>query len=82
MPSEFLIEQMQWREALDDDPSSEAVGQLHVLVVAKQSQLLNDLQQQIDQENNLSKAASSVRQLMFVEKFLQTLSNFLPPLVV
>jgi molecular chaperone HscB len=73
MPSDFLIEQMQWREAFDE--SGVAIPALKAEVLAKKSTLLAALERQLDTENDPVAASASVRQLMFVEKFLQTIQS-------
>jgi molecular chaperone HscB len=76
MPSAFLVEQMQWREALEE--SDVNLGALKAEVQTKQAALLSDLTLQLDQEHHYAAAAASVRQLMFVEKFLQTIQSHSP----
>jgi molecular chaperone HscB len=73
MPHSFLIEQMQWREALDE--SNADVPALKAEVLAKQATLLADMERQLDIEQDAHAASASVRQLMFVEKFLQTIQS-------
>jgi molecular chaperone HscB len=73
MPHAFLIEQMQWREALDEPKVD--VRTLKAEVLAKQANLLSSIEKQLDCEHDANAAASSVRQLMFVEKFLQTIQS-------
>jgi molecular chaperone HscB len=73
MPHGFLIEQMQWREALDEPQVD--VPALQKEVTTKQSALLAAMERQLDVEHDAQAAAASVRQLMFVEKFLQTIQS-------
>jgi molecular chaperone HscB len=73
MPAAFLMEQMQWREALDEPKPD--VQLLKSEVLGKQASLLSDVERQLDRENNAEGAAASIRQLMFVEKFLQTIQS-------
>jgi molecular chaperone HscB len=73
MPHSFLIEQMQWREALDE--SNADVPALKTEVLAKKAALLADMERQLDTERDAHAASASVRQLMFVEKFLQTIQS-------
>jgi molecular chaperone HscB len=73
MPVSFLMEQMQWREALDE--SNADVATLRTEVKAKQAALLTDMERQLDIEQDAHAASDSVRQLMFVEKFLQTIQS-------
>jgi molecular chaperone HscB len=73
MPAAFLMEQMQWREALDEPKPD--VQALKSEVLVKQALLLSDVERQLDRENNAEGAAASIRQLMFVEKFLHTIQS-------
>jgi molecular chaperone HscB len=73
MPHAFLIEQMQWREALDEPKAD--VRTLKAEVLAKQANLLASMEDQLDRQHDANAAAASVRQLMFVEKFLQTIQS-------
>jgi molecular chaperone HscB len=73
MPVSFLMEQMQWREALDESNADIAI--LRTEVKAKQAALLADMERQLDIEQDAHAASDSVRQLMFVEKFLQTIQS-------
>jgi molecular chaperone HscB len=73
MPSAFLIEQMQWRETLEEEGAD--LPNLLVQVSVKKTQLMLSLERHLDQDQNFSLAAADVRQLMFVDKFLQSLSS-------
>ena len=69
MPTDFLMQQMEWREALDDAKTSERMDEI-VLKANEygQSQLLK-IEQFIDVENDFLAAAQQVRSLMFIERF-------------
>ena len=75
MPSHFLIEQMEWRETLDEASSPEELTDLRSQVFDKQNKLLAQIELSIDGQNNYIAAADLVRQLMFVEKFAADLAN-------
>lgn len=69
MPTEFLMEQMEWREALDDaatDHELEAVSQQ--LADARQ-RTLKDIEHLLDRDGNARGAAQQVRAMMFIERF-------------
>ena len=74
MPSHFLVEQMEWREALDDVSSPQALDDLKSLVHEKKTALLAAISLEIDEKKDYAAAASLVRQLMFVEKFVTDLT--------
>ena len=69
MPAAFLMQQMQWREELDEVASVEALDALRENVDTVQRDLLNDCARQIDAEGDYAAAVQSVRSLMFIEKF-------------
>lgn len=71
MSPEFLIEQMEWREAVEEareGGDGQALEHLHQRLRA-QARTMNDLlARQIDDERDLAAAAESVRRLKFIEK--------------
>ena len=69
MPPAFLMQQMAWREALDDAASLADVEELAGEVDAAQRQLLHELQAQLDEQRDAAAAAATVRALMFVGRF-------------
>lgn len=69
MPPAFLMQQMAWREALDDAASLADVEELAGEVDAAQRQLLHELQAQLDEHRDAAAAAATVRALMFVGRF-------------
>ncbi len=73
MPAAFLMQQMAWREALDDDDSPAGLEALRQEVQAERTRLLDLLATQLDTQDDASAAVSSVRGLMFVNKFLREL---------
>jgi molecular chaperone HscB len=69
MPVQFLMEQMAWREALDEAQGLAEVETLDGEVALREAALLNEVQQLLDQQNNAKAAAEQVRALMFVARF-------------
>ncbi len=69
MPSAFLMQQMAWREALDEAQHIAAVEQLDALVAADQQRLLAELGHTLDALGDVTAAAQQVRALMFVARF-------------
>lgn len=72
MPSEFLMQQLEWREALDEaraQGNSAALRALGSSMTAEKNRLLTDIGRALDVDADPKHAASLVRQLMFVEKF-------------
>jgi molecular chaperone HscB len=73
MPAAFLMQQMEWREALDEAADEAALDALLAQTRAARQALLVQLEQQLDAPGapDASQAAESVRALMFVERFSQ-----------
>lgn len=69
MASEFLMQQMTWREALDDAQSVAELDELMALVVAARRDTLHKCGQLLDQQHEYEKAVQQVRALMFIERF-------------
>ena len=69
MPSAFLVQQMEWREALDEAGDEAAVSRLEAEVAAYRAEALQTLQTLLDERQDAASAARQVRALMFVERF-------------
>ena len=81
MPAEFLMQQMQWREQLDESQSLSEIETLQNEVNAERAQLQNQLAQMLDGAQANPKAASElVRALMFIERFGETVADRLESL--
>lgn len=71
MPAAFLMEQMEWREALDEADTEEELEALHERLSRARRDLLSHIEQRLDVERDAAAAAQQVRALMFVERFGQ-----------
>jgi len=69
MPAAFLIEQMEWRERLDDAQSEDAVDELSEQLAASRREYLQRIEQLLDVQHDPAAAAQQVRALMFIERF-------------
>jgi molecular chaperone HscB len=69
MPGAFLMQQMAWREALDDAADADAVEALDANVAAEEKRLLATLGDTLDLHGDAPAAAQQVRALMFVARF-------------
>jgi molecular chaperone HscB len=69
MPPEFLMEQMEWREALDEAQGEDELEALADRVLARRREVLARIQQLLDLEADAPSAAQQVRALMFIERF-------------
>jgi molecular chaperone HscB len=71
MPAAFLVEQMEWREALDDAQGEADVDALDQQLNRARKQVLERIGQLLDEQNDALSAAQQVRALMFIERFGQ-----------
>jgi molecular chaperone HscB len=75
MPREFLLQQMAWREALDDAADAAAVQALDDAVALEERALHRRLQALLDEQSDTAAAAGQVRALMFVTRFREALAQ-------
>ena len=71
MPPEFLMQQMEWRESLDEVADIASLEKLHAEVEAGRTKALSSLDWLIDEKGDYPAAAKQVRALMFIERFAQ-----------
>ena len=71
MPAAFLMQQMAWREAMDEATAVAALEALHDDVQHAHTVALQQCAHLIDTAHDLAAAAQQVRGLMFIEKFLR-----------
>ena len=72
MPAQFLMEQMEWRERLDDARAARDAAALEGLrgeLDGRRREMLEAIGDEIDVRRDLAAAAGLVRQLMFLDKF-------------
>ena len=69
MPAAFLMQQMQWREALDEAADGAAVSRLDEAVARDERAGLEELAKLLDTRGDTAAAAAQVRALMFVARF-------------
>ena len=71
MPASFLMQQMAWRESLDDTESVEGLEALADEVAAEQRRVQQELARLLDEAQDPAQAVGQVRALMFIERFTQ-----------
>jgi molecular chaperone HscB len=71
MPSDFLMQQMEWREELDEARDAAAFGKLRAEVEAGRARALSSLDRLIDEKSDYAGAARQVRALMVIERFAE-----------
>jgi molecular chaperone HscB len=69
MPGAFLMQQMAWRESLDEAATADAVQALDDQIAGEERRLLDELRAALDERNDPQAAAQQVRALMFVARF-------------
>ena len=75
MPTSFLMQQMQWREDLDEATRLEDLERMADEVSAARRAMLQDLQTAADVHHDWPVLAQHVRALMFVERFASDVEN-------
>ncbi|MEY4729838.1 MAG: co-chaperone protein HscB [Pseudomonadota bacterium] len=71
MPTAFLMEQMEWREAVIEakqEGNHKSLILLNKNLLSERAKLLTELEKQIDAEKNLGAACETTRKLRFLEK--------------
>ncbi len=71
MPADFLVEQMEWREALDEARTPADLNALETQLDRARNETLRDIAASLDQHGDAKAAAQRVRALMFIERFGQ-----------
>ena len=69
MPAEFLMQQIEWREALDEAKTAENMQEIARQANEYGRKQLSKIEQFIDDQQNFKLAVEQVRGLMFVERF-------------
>ncbi len=69
MPPAFLIQQMEWREALEDATTIAQLEALSDETTAAEKAQLAVIAHALDVEQDHAKAATDVRSLMFIQRF-------------
>jgi len=75
MPAAFLMQQMQWREDLDEATDAAAIEALQQQLFVEKKSLLQQCADAIDSHADWTNAAQTVRALMFIERFEHDLDN-------
>ena len=68
MPAEFLMQQMELREAVDDAVDAAAMDEIGRQSATLKREMLLKLEQQMDAQHDWPAAAQTVRALMFLDR--------------
>ncbi len=80
MPPQFLMEQMEWREAVAEARAAEDLDALERLLARLRTEsnaVLREVAGAIDEAKDYTAAADAVRRLMFVHKLQQDINDAL-----
>ena len=69
MPGDFLMEQMAWREALEEASTEVELDALNDQLNLARNKVLQRIEQLLDEQNDAALAVQQVRGLMFIERF-------------
>ncbi|WP_395142119.1 Fe-S protein assembly co-chaperone HscB [Schlegelella aquatica] len=75
MPADFLMQQMAWREALEEATSAAELDRLATEVMQRRQEMLAAVREALDVRNDTEAAAHQVRALMFVERFAEEIDR-------
>ncbi len=80
MPADFLHQQMEWREALDEARGEAELEAIAAELAASRAAMLARIAQLLDADGDAAAAAQQVRALMFLERFGEDIGNRLAQL--
>ena len=69
MSTDFLIQQMEWREALDEANTLENLEEISANTLASRREQLLKIEQLLDVSKDYEAAVQQIRRLMFIERF-------------
>ena len=69
MPADFLMQQMEWRESLDDAKTIDNLNEIELERLSCKQSMLLKIEQLIDASRDFQAVAQQVRALMFIERF-------------
>ena len=75
MPAAFLMQQMEWREALEEADTEAALQALDAQVAAVKRAMFEKCEHLLVSEAGAQEAVQTVRSLMFVERFVQDIER-------
>lgn len=75
MPAEFLMQQIEWREALAEAKTPENIDKIALQANEYVREQLLKIEHSIDTKDNFKQAVEHVRSLMFVERFASEIES-------
>jgi molecular chaperone HscB len=80
MPADFLHQQMEWREALEEARGEDELEVIASELAASRKPMLARIEHLLDVDGDAAAAAQQVRALMFLERFGEDIENRLAQL--
>ncbi len=71
MPAAFLMQQMEWREGLDEAASESDLDAIAKTLAEARQGILSQCEEMLDVRKDFQSAVGQVRALMFIERFAQ-----------
>ena len=75
MPGAFLMQQMEWRESLDEASTADHLDDLELEVASVKREMLQKCERLLVSAEGAQEAVQIVRSLMFVERFAQDIDR-------
>ena len=75
MPVDFLMQQIEWREALDSATTAQDINEIALQAKEYGRAQLQKIEHSIDSDSDFRHAVEQVRSLMFVERFAQEIES-------
>ena len=75
MPVDFLMQQIEWREALDSATTAQEISEIALQAKEYGREKLQKIEHSIDSDSDFRHAVEQVRSLMFVERFAQEIES-------
>ena len=69
MPTDFLMQQMEWRESIDDAKTIDNLNEIELERLSCKRDMLLKIEQLMDASKDFQAASQQVRALMFIERF-------------
>ena len=69
MPADFLTQQMEWRESIDDAKTIDDLNEIELERLSCKRNMLLKIEHLMDASRDFQAAAQQVRALMFIERF-------------